>query len=491
MKMKRRISLVCVLALVLALLPLPAAAAGSAAAPSFSDVGPGDWFYPYVTELAQLGGVSGYQDGDFHPGDSITRDAVCTILLRAFPVDGAFRASDLERAVALAQHTNGDYWANESVALANLCGVTNFGYSSIVWSQPATRGEIAHMLRCIYGSARVAAGESGSLTYYSEANALIGDYASAVAGSQYETDILWLYSNGIVSGVDANGSYMPQANTTRAECCTMVVTLLHPERWKEVDWDAVLARLKQPGVRLADGTDFTGQARIRYDVDVAYEFCRALEEQIGIQIFYLPEWTPKEAGLIQYGDIQQFDMSREYFEDVLVELRSMKAAYDLYPQGFLKEMIQKKGGRKAEIVLCPYTFEGIQSYGVHVYDYSDDAKKVDQIYYTGSGDSQYYSHEMGHMVMSCAAIRNGWNTTCSTWESLSTGFGSYVSAYAMTNRPEDWAETWCHLWHQTSNVIAGCSDPGLKAKVQYMSQILDKNYSTFDSSKTPWASVLG
>lgn len=37
-----------------------------------------------------------------------------------------------------------------------------------------------------------------------------------------------------------------------------------------------------------------------------------------------------------------------------------------------------------------------------------------------AGDSQYYSHEMGHMVMSCAAILNGWNTTCSTWESYST-----------------------------------------------------------------------
>ena len=116
---------------------------------------------------------------------------------------------------------------------------------------------------------------------------------------------------------------------------------------------------------------------------------------------------------------------------------------------------------------------------------------MDQIYYTGSGDSQYYSHEMGHMVMSCAAVLNGWNTTCSTWESYSTGYGSYVSAYAMTSRPEDWADTWAYLWHRTSNVISGCSDPGLKAKVQYLSQILDKNYTTFDSSKTPWASVLG
>lgn len=464
---------------------------GPASAPTFSDVGSGDWFYPYVTELAQLGGVSGYQDGTFHPNDNITREAVCTILLGSFLAEKALDPADIDRAVAHAQQTNGEHWANRSIALANLCEITDFGFSKAEWGKPAAREEIAYMLGSIYAYAQAADGSGGSLEIYGMAHALIGDYASSVAGNKYEDDILWLYSNGIVSGVDAKGSFMPKANATRAECCTMVVTLLHPERWKQIDWEVVAASMDQKASRLPDGTDFTGKARIRYDVDVAYEFCRALEEQIGIQIFYLPEWTPKEDGLLQYSDIQQFDFDREYFNDVLAELRTMKTAYDLYPEGFLKEMAQKKGARKAEIVLCPYTFEGVQSYGVHVYDYSDDAKKVDQIYYTGSGDSQYYSHEMGHMVMSCAAVLNGWNTTCSTWESYSTGYGSYVSAYAMTSRPEDWADTWAYLWHRTSNVISGCSDPGLKAKVQYLSQILDKNYTTFDSSKTPWASVLG
>ncbi len=459
--------------------------------PSFSDVSSGDWFYPYVTELAQLGGVSGYQDGTFHPNDSITREAVCTILLGSFPAEKALDPADIDRAVAHARQTNGEHWANRFIALANLCEITDFGYSKAEWGKPAAREEIAYMLSWIYAYAQVAGGSSEPLGIYSMAYALIGDYASAVAGSRYENDILWLYSNGIVSGVDAEGSFMPKANATRAECCTMVVTLLHPERWKQIDWEAVSAGMEQKGTRLADGADFTGQARIRYDVDVAYEFCRALEEQIGIQIFYLPEWTPKEAGPIQHSDIQQFEMDRGYFEDVLAELRTMKTAYDLYPQGFLKEMAQKKGARKAEIVLCPYTYQGIQSFGLHVYDYSDDAQKVDQIYYTGSGDSQYYSHEMGHMVMSCAAVLNGWNATCSTWEELSTGYGSYVSAYAMTSRPEDWAETWAYLWHRTDQVAAGCSDAGLKAKVQFLSQILDKNYAAFDAAKTPWASVLG
>lgn len=503
---KRLLSLTLILALCAALTPLPASAltsdegirldasaqpAASSKPLSFIDVKSGDWFYPYVTELVEAGGVNGYEDGTFRPNDSITRDAVCTILLGAFLSDENFDAADAAQMISRAQSANGDYWANRFIGQANLCGIEDFGFGRDEWGKPATREEIAYMLSCVYARAQLVRGNNEPLQICTQTPALIGDYASDVAGSRYENDILWLYSNGIVSGVNDNGDFRPKSNATRAECCTMVVTLLHPERWKQIDWDAVAADMESSGSQTSSGTDFKGKTRIRYSNDVAYDFCRALEEQIGIQIFYLPEWTPKEAGVLQYEDILQLGIDQEYFNRVLAELRTMKAAYDLYPEGFLKELARKKGSRSAEIILCPYTYEGVWSYGEYVYDYSDDAKKVDQIYYTGNGDSQFYSHEMGHMVMSCAAILNGWNTTCSTWESYSSSPSSFVSSYARTSRPEDWADTWAYLWHRTNQVIAGCSDPGLRAKVQYMSSILDKNYSSFDSGKTPWASVLG
>ena len=53
--------------------------------------------------------------------------------------------------------------------------------------------------------------------------------------------------------------------------------------------------------------------------------------------------------------MEQFSFDGEYFNYVLMELSTMKRAYDLYPEGFLKEMAQKKGKRTAEIILCPYT----------------------------------------------------------------------------------------------------------------------------------------
>ena len=47
---------------------------------SFTDVGTGDWFYPYVAQAASYGWIGGYTDGSFGPRDSITRAQVTTIV---------------------------------------------------------------------------------------------------------------------------------------------------------------------------------------------------------------------------------------------------------------------------------------------------------------------------------------------------------------------------------------------------------------------------
>lgn len=49
---------------------------------SFSDLTPGDWYYPYVTFAKSKGFVSGYQDGTFHPNEAITRAEAVTMITR-------------------------------------------------------------------------------------------------------------------------------------------------------------------------------------------------------------------------------------------------------------------------------------------------------------------------------------------------------------------------------------------------------------------------
>ena len=478
---KRRIIISRILAVVCALSIFAGVFASAPSKPAtFSDVNPGDWFYPYVTEMAEIGAVSGFTDGNFRPNATVSRLEAYTMALGMFPRE-SYSADELAKVEAV----NGpDFWGNRTIAQSIYDELNMFGLSAEEWSKPATRDELACLLGMSYAGYMIEVKGEEPHGGYMEASMLIGDYATAVAGTPYEDWIIWMYSNGIISGVNANGDFNPSGTASRAVCCTMLSSLYHPERWKKIDFEALMEQANKP----AQGVDFNGTARVRYANDVAYDYCRALENEIGIQIFYLPEWTPKANGLIQHEDVADFAGYTEYFEDVLAELKIMKAAYDLYPDGFLKEMAARKGNRKAEIILCPYTFEGISCYGVHVYDSSGDAQKVDQIYYTGSGNAQYYSHEMGHMVMSSAAVLNGWNKTCERWLSLSSGSSSYISGYAMTSRAEDWAETWAHLWHQTDIVRRACSDSGMKAKVQYLTELLDQ-YESVDVSKLPWADI--
>lgn len=488
---KKLLSFALALTLCLGLLT-PASAASRA---SFSDVRTSDWFYPYVTQLVQAGGVHGYPDGTFKPNGTITRAEVATIAVNLFPPDQflANECPDEVRRAYAAEVDNGlgaDHWARDAVLKAWLCLNQGDAIRINTWDQPATRADIAMILTRTYVGAMYSMGRLKlplEIPVEEEAVRLIGDY-DKIKGTEPENDILWLYSEGIVSGINAQRDFNPGSYATRAECSKIVVNLLDPSKRDVVDWDEIMSDSIY-------GKDFTGMDRVRYPGDVAFDYCRALEEEIGIQIFYIPfEWTEKADGLISSEEAARVIDGNgldHFFPAVLTELKKMKAAYDKYPDGFLKEMARKKGSRTAEIILCPYTFEGLKFYGRYVYDYSSDAKKVDQVYYTGVGDTYAYSHEMGHMVTSAVGILNGWNATCAAWDQMMTADGgSYISNYATTSRPEDQAETWAFLWEEPQTVINACSNAGMKAKVQYLTQILDKNYSTFHADQVPWASVL-
>lgn len=65
----------------------------------FSDVCPGDWFYPYVMDLYNLGAVGGYPDGTFQPGNNITRGQAMKVIVIAYglvaPVPGTATFADV------------------------------------------------------------------------------------------------------------------------------------------------------------------------------------------------------------------------------------------------------------------------------------------------------------------------------------------------------------------------------------------------------------
>ena len=496
MRWKRAGAWICALALMAALVP-------GAWAAGFTDVRPGDWYYETVTDLVSMGAVDGFPDGSFGPDQPITLVEFCKIANDLLPVFDLLEMVADEFGVTdsiLAQ--NAGYWGGSVIAeSAGARGITAFGTDRSAWDGTITRGEMTYILYLTYQTSWDYAETEDDLATAQEMQAvipLIGDYYTAgIGGSQLESTILWAYAAGLVGGVNGNGDFDPNGTVTRAQACTILSRMVHPENRLTVDWnkaDQMGQQQSDPGAltRLADGTDQFGNTRIHYAEDVAYDYCRALEAEIGMPIFYLPEFTDKEEGLLSTESFDPERINRTYFQLVLIELQKMKEAYDLYPAGFLKEVVNAKNNRRTEIVLRPYTALGGYS-GQHVYDYSDDPVKIDRIYYSGVGDVQYYSHEMGHMVMSSAAIRAGWNTACSTWENYnaSATAADYVSEYAMTSRPEDWAETWAYLWHQTDAVRTAVNGGAsiLHAKVQYMTQLLCQ-YSTMSAASLPWSDLL-
>jgi hypothetical protein len=60
---------------------------GSDSDVTFTDVGPNDWFEPYVKEAVARGYIKGYSDGTFRPYDFITRQDAIVILARILNID--------------------------------------------------------------------------------------------------------------------------------------------------------------------------------------------------------------------------------------------------------------------------------------------------------------------------------------------------------------------------------------------------------------------
>jgi hypothetical protein len=54
---------------------------------TFSDVCAGDWFYPYVMDLYNMGSVGGYADGTFRPNNNITRAQVMKTIVLAYGLE--------------------------------------------------------------------------------------------------------------------------------------------------------------------------------------------------------------------------------------------------------------------------------------------------------------------------------------------------------------------------------------------------------------------
>ncbi|SDD68390.1 X2-like carbohydrate binding domain-containing protein, partial [Paenibacillus sp. cl123] len=124
-------------------------AAGAAAA-SYEDVKPGDWFSGAVIAASKLRLIAGYEDGTFRPQEKITRQEVMTMLARAMAVTGLKEKLSQPAALIEGYEDQADIadWAVDSVRASVQAGIVS-GRSGTLLAPQAymTKAEVAAVMQ--------------------------------------------------------------------------------------------------------------------------------------------------------------------------------------------------------------------------------------------------------------------------------------------------------------------------------------------------------
>jgi S-layer homology domain len=187
---------------------------------SFSDVTPGDWFYPYVRCLYCQGIIVGYPDGTFRPNNELTRGQLAKIVSMSAGYNGTVTGQSFEDVPM-----DSTFWVYierlymHNVVSGYACGGPGepCGPSSLPYYRPAsttTRGQVAKTVVVAGGMPINIAG---------------GPHFTDVPTDQtFYNYIETLYNAGVVTGY-ADGTFRPENNVTRAQLAKMIVLVFFPE----------------------------------------------------------------------------------------------------------------------------------------------------------------------------------------------------------------------------------------------------------------------
>lgn len=195
--MKKAVSFLLILALALAL-PVTALAAQS-----FSDVAPDYWAYQYIEYASANGVVNGMGNGEFQPEGLVTVAQFTAIMTRAF------------YAGEIGSSAGSGAWYTPNVDAANNHGLLN-GLGTVDYDLNATRYQMAVILyntmTDLGWEALSRADREAVLLTVGDADGIPEEYAVAVAN---------VYSLGLITGMDAAGTFAGDSSMTRAQAATV------------------------------------------------------------------------------------------------------------------------------------------------------------------------------------------------------------------------------------------------------------------------------
>ena len=274
---------------------------------AYSDVYQEGWYYSSVMYVAENQIMTGLQDTYFGVEEELARAQFTVILYRMAgspEVAYDFRFRDVPEGE---WYTDAVLWANNAGVVTGYTDTQTFGASD-----PITREQIAAMMYRY-------ASYIGSDT---EGRAVLDTYPDAADVSTYAIDAMqWAVSEGIITG---DGGYLlPQHNTSRAVCATIITRFLkadveqipdaedkvyYPEQ--KIDGQQVVDFARQyvgklpyvyGGISLVTGADCSGFVQSVYKQFGVY-LGRATysQEQNGFEI---PLSEAKPGDLVFYGNV--------------------------------------------------------------------------------------------------------------------------------------------------------------------------------------------
>lgn len=197
---------------------------------AFSDIYPHDWYYSYITAMAEEGLVEGYEDNTYRPDDHLTLAEFSAMLANAF------YGASLE---IVSQETFDEWWEPYVYATYLRDGLRfttvdlsiqdyfNRGYLFNRWQEfihePLTRYDMASMVTNVLVDRY---GERYALESCAEILSNIGDVDSS---SAYAISVAMAFDEGLVSGKNGNNDYQGTSFLTRAEATVVLKTLLEHE----------------------------------------------------------------------------------------------------------------------------------------------------------------------------------------------------------------------------------------------------------------------
>lgn len=188
----------------------------------FIDVDPASWYYGYAVSCYEYGLFNGRGNG-FDPDADITLGELLALSAR---IHAAYVGD------TISEDAGGLPWFTPHVLYLDEKGLLDA--SVVGWVKPATRAQLAAIFALTL-PAECYSGLNDALVTRAYAS---GGYISDVtARTPYSDQILWMYRQGLLGGMDDYGSYWPDKTTTRAEVAAVVMRIVDPSLRITLDWN--------------------------------------------------------------------------------------------------------------------------------------------------------------------------------------------------------------------------------------------------------------